>query len=169
MADSLLMTNSELAMLLIAAVLAIAVVTDVRKRKIYNALTFPTIVMGLVVNGVVSGPKGLLLSITGLLLGAVLFALPVAFLGRGAGDLKLIAAIGAIGGPVFVLWSALLAGVAGAILAASVLVARRRLGVVLAGMALDVTGGHVPAANSNIRLPYAVPIAAGVIAALAFF
>jgi prepilin peptidase CpaA len=104
-----------------------------------------------------------------MLLGAVLFALPVAFLGRGAGDLKLIAAIGAIGGPVFVLWSALLAGVAGAILAASVLVARRRLGVVLAGMALDVTGGHVPAANSNIRLPYAVPIAAGVIAALAFF
>jgi prepilin peptidase CpaA len=169
MADSLLRTNPELAILLIAAVLAIAVVTDVQRRKIYNALTFPAISIGLAVNCIDGGLNGLLLSFAGMLLGAVLFALPVAFLGRGAGDLKLIAAIGAIGGPVFVLWSVLLAGVAGAILAVSVLVARRRFGVVLAGMALDVTSGHLPEANSNIRLPYAVPIAAGVIAALTFF
>ena len=169
MADSLLITNPELAVLLIAAVLAIAVVTDVRRRKVYNALTFPAMAIGFAANGVDGGLNGLLLSLTGLFLGAVLFALPVAFLGRGAGDLKLIASIGAIGGPVFVFWSALLAGVAGAVFAISVLLARRRFGVVLAEMALDMTSGHLPAANSNIRLPYAVPIAAGAIAALAFF
>jgi prepilin peptidase CpaA len=163
------MTNPELAMLLIAAVLAIAVVTDVRQRKIYNALTFPAMALGFAINGIEGGVSGALLSLAGLILGAVVFVLPVAFLGRGAGDLKLIAAIGAIGGPVFVLWSALLAGVAGAVFAVSVLLARRRFGVVLAGMALDVTSGHLPAANSKIRLPYAVPIAAGAIAALAFF
>jgi prepilin peptidase CpaA len=169
MSDSLLTTNPELAMLLIAAVLAVAVMTDVRRRKIYNALTFPAMVIGLAVNGLDGGLNGLLLSLAGLLLGAALFAVPVAFLGRGAGDLKLIASIGAIGGPVFVFWSALLAGVAGAVFAVSVLLGRRRFGVVLADMALDVTSGHLPAANSNIRLPYAVPIAAGAIAALAFF
>jgi prepilin peptidase CpaA len=169
MSDSLLTTNPELAMLLIAAVLAVAVMTDVRRRKIYNALTFPAMVIGLAVNGLDGGLNGLLLSLAGLLLGAALFAVPVAFLGRGAGDLKLIAAIGAIGGPVFVFWCALLTGVAGGMLAVAVLLSRRRFGVVLAGMALDVTTGQLPAAHSNIRLPYAVPIAAGAIAALAFF
>ena len=39
------------------------------------------------------------------MLGALLFVLPVAFLRRGAGDLKLLASLGAIGGPAFVLWS----------------------------------------------------------------
>ena len=169
MPDSLLTTNAELAVLLIAAVLAIAVVTDMRRRKIYNVLTLPAMAIGIVVNGVDGGLDGLLLSLAGVFLGAALFVLPVAFLGRGAGDLKLIAAIGAIGGPVFVLWSALFAGVAGAVFAISVLLVRRRFGVVLADMALDVTSGHLPAANSNIRLPYAGPIEAGAIAALAFF
>lgn len=160
---------SSIGMVLVLAIVAIAVVTDVRRRKIYNALTFPAMVLGFAVNGVQDGPGGLLFTAAGLLLGAALFILPVAFLGRGAGDLKLLAAIGALGGPVFVLWCGLLTGVAGGVFALLVLVRRRRFGVVAAGMALDVMSRQVPAAASGLRLPYAVPIAAGAVLTLAFF
>lgn len=153
--------------LLIIAVLAVAVLTDIRKRKIYNALTFPAMALGLVVNIVANGFSGLLFAVSGLLLGAVLFSLPVAFLGRGAGDLKLLAAVGALGGPVFVLWAALLTGAAGAVFAIVVLIRKRRFGVVLAGMTLDLASGQVPAAASGLRLPYAIPIAVGAVMALA--
>jgi len=151
---------------LLLVVLAIAVVTDVRQRRIFNALTFPAMGIGLVLGGVLDGVSGLLLSVAGLLLGAALFTLPVAFLNRGAGDLKLLAAIGAFGGPVFVIWCALLTGVAGAVLAVGVLLTKRRFGLVVGGIALDAVSRRLPVAASNIRLPYAVPIAAGALAAL---
>lgn len=152
---------------LILAVLAIAVVTDVRRRRIYNALTFPAMVIGLAIGGVTDGLSGLLVALAGLLLGAALFAIPVGFLGRGAGDLKLLAALGAFGGPVFVVWCALLTGVAGALFAVAVLLSKRRFGLVIGGMALDMASGQLPVAASNIRLPYAIPIAAGAITTLA--
>ena len=153
---------------LILAVLAVAVVTDLRRRRIYNALTFPAMAVGLVVNGVADGPAGLLRAAAGLALGGALFLLPVAFLGRGAGDLKLLAAMGALGGPTFALWCALYTGAAGMVFAVAVLLARRRFTPVVAGMALDLYVGQMPEASSNIRLPYALPIAAGALAALAF-
>jgi len=157
----------DIRQMLIVLIVGIAVVTDLRRRKIYNALTFPAMALGLIVGAVADGPSGLLRAGLGLLLGAALFALPVAFLGRGAGDLKLMAAVGALGGPLFVVWCALLTGVAGAVLAIVVLLAKRRFGVVIGGIALDAVSRRLPVAASNIRLPYAVPIAAGAVMALA--
>src|SRR3954452_20112624 len=93
--------------ILILVVVAIAVVTDIRRRRIYNVLTFPAMALGIVLNTVLHGGAGLLLSVTGLLLGAAIFFIPGAAGGRGAGDLKLLAAIGALGGPVFVFWCAI--------------------------------------------------------------
>jgi len=87
-------------------------------------------------------------------------------LGRGAGDLKLLAALGALGGPMFVFWCALYTGAFGAIFAVVVLLVRRRFTLVAGGMALDLVTGQVPTATSNIRLPYAIPIALGAVAAL---
>ena len=158
---------TELGTYLILAILAVAVVTDLRRRRIYNALTLPGMLLGLAVNVYANGLSGLLFAVAGLLLGAVLFSLPVALLGRGAGDLKLLAAVGSVGGPVFVVWCALLTGVAGALFAIGILLRKRRFGVVLGGMALDVATGQVPQATSGIRLPYAIPIAAGAVVALA--
>jgi prepilin peptidase CpaA len=151
----------------ILGVVGAAVVTDIRRRRVYNALTFPAMALGLMLGLIVDGPSGLLNASCGLLLGAALFLIPVAFLGRGAGDLKLLAALGAIGGPGFVLWCALFTGAAGAVFAIAVLISKRRFVSVVGGMALDVISTGRPVAASNIRLPYAVPIAAGAIAALA--
>jgi prepilin peptidase CpaA len=169
MPDFLTRDISLLGALLVVAVVAIAVATDLRRRKIYNALTFPAMALGFVVNGITDGSSGLLFAGTGLLLGAVLFLAPVALLGRGAGDLKLLAAVGALGGPTFVIWCGMLTGIAGALFGVVVLLRMRRLGEVVAGMTLDAASGQFPAATSRIRLPYAVPIAAGAVLTLAIF
>src|SRR5207248_19483 len=74
---------------------AVAAVTDVWKFKVYNALTLPLVLSGLLYHAVVGGWAGLLGSLLGCLFGfAILFAF---FLmgGMGAGDVKLMAAIGA--------------------------------------------------------------------------
>ena len=152
----------------ILVVVAIAVVTDLRRRRIYNLLTFPAMALGLVLNTSMDGGKGLLLSAAGLLLGAALFFIPVAAGGRGAGDLKLLAAIGALGGPVFVFWCAIFTSIIGGVFAIVVLLAKRRFISVTGGMAVDLYTGQAPRMTSNIRLPYAIPIALGAVAALIF-
>jgi prepilin peptidase CpaA len=161
-------TIDPILQVLILVVVAIAVVTDLRRRKIYNVLTFPAMALGLVINTYMDGGKGLLLSAAGLLLGAVLFFIPVAAGGRGAGDLKLLAAIGALGGPVFVFWCAIFTSIIGGVFAIVVLVAKRRFISVTGGMAVDLYTGQAPRMTSNIRLPYAIPIALGAVAALVF-
>jgi prepilin peptidase CpaA len=153
--------------LTIVIVACIAVWTDLTTRRIPNLLTFPAMGAGLLMNAVASGWSGLLTAGGGLLVGFALFVLPVAFLGRGAGDLKLLAALGALGGPLFAVWCALLTGVFGLLLGAGMLLAKRRLTQVVGGMALDVSSGQFPVAASNIRLPYALPIAAGAVVPLA--
>lgn len=158
----------ELTLFFLVIVLSIAVVTDVRHHRIYNSLTFPSMAAGIALNTVAHGWSGFLFAFSGLVLGVVLFLPMVGLLSRGAGDLKLLAAVGALGGPTFVIWTALWAGVAGGVFAVAVLLARGRLGTTMAGFALDVQSGQFPVARSNIRVPYAVPIAAGAVMALVF-
>lgn len=82
-------------MVLSAAGLAVASFTDVRTGRIYNALTFPMMVLGVglhVITGdPVAGGLGLLV--------ATALHVPVWMLGvQRAGDAKLIMALGALGG-----------------------------------------------------------------------
>src|SRR5262249_40415373 len=117
---------------------------------------------------ILNGPTGFLLSVFGLLLGAAIFLLPVAAGGRGAGDLKLLAAVGALGGPVFVIWCAIFTGIVGGVFAIAVLLAKRRFVSVAGAMVLDLYTQQSPRMHSTIRLPYALPIALGAILALIF-
>ena len=160
-------TNETLFQVLILATVTIAVVTDVKRRRIYNALTFPAMAIGIIVNTVEAGLGGLAWAAMGLLLGGALFIVPVAMGGRGAGDLKLLAALGALGGPSFVFWCAISTSIIGGIFAIVALLVRRRFVSVVGGMVFDATSGQMPRATSNIRLPYAVPIALGTVATLA--
>ena len=69
--------------------------TDVWKFKVYNALTLPLLCSGLIYHGYTGGPSELLVSFVGALFG---FAILLAFYvmgGMGAGDVKLMAAVGA--------------------------------------------------------------------------
>jgi prepilin peptidase CpaA len=142
------------------AVLVCAVATDFQRRLIPNWLTYPAMATGLILGAITGGFTGGARSVAGLCLGAVLYALPVAILGRGAGDLKLLAAVGSIGGPLFVLWCALFGEIAGGLLSAAVLIAKGRFGWTVAAVAVDIGSGQLPAARSQIGIPYAIPICA---------
>lgn len=87
----------------VLAVSSIAAVTDARTGRIPNWLTLPAAVLGVGVHTVLGGRTGLLLSLGGLALsGLIPWALHRSTRGAaiGGGDVKLFAAIGALGGPV---------------------------------------------------------------------
>ncbi len=100
----------------LAATVLIAAATDIRKREIPNWLTLGAILVGLIANPILSGWDGLRLSAVGFLIAALIF-LPLFVLRfLGGGDVKLMAAIGALAGKdnllvVFIL-DAILAGFA---------------------------------------------------------
>ncbi len=151
------------------AVLVISVFTDVRDGKIYNAVTLPAALLGLVLNTVAKGLPGLGLSLAGLVLGLVLFFLS-ALVGRilGAGDCKLFAAVGALQGPQFLLWaiaiSLIVGGVFGILVALWRGVLRHSLQRVWQAVYFKIylkMPMDIAQTSSKLRLPYAVAILAG--------
>jgi prepilin peptidase CpaA len=87
----------------IALVCLICAVTDARSGKIYNAVTYPAIAFGIIYN-FLSADKGIIISsAAGCLTGLLPFGLAAARGLIGGGDVKLFAAIGAIGGFFFLL------------------------------------------------------------------
>ncbi|MGI9253932.1 MAG: A24 family peptidase [Thermomicrobiales bacterium] len=150
---------------LLLVVVAAACFTDIRERRIPNAITVPAMVAGLALNFYLDWPRGGLMSLIGWVLGIALYLIPF-FLGYGAGDLKLVAALGAIGGPAFVVWCVLFTLIVGFFSALVTLVKERQLGTVAGGIALDVVTRQKIQANSGIRQPHAISIAIGAIAAI---
>jgi len=73
----------------------IATVTDIWKFRVYNALTFPLMVSGLIFHGCLPNGSGILFSIAGLFFGGGLLIAFYAMGGVGAGDVKLLAGLGA--------------------------------------------------------------------------
>jgi prepilin peptidase CpaA len=97
--------------------------TDLWKFKVYTVLTFPTLLLGLVASAILGGWEGLVASLLGAGLGLGLLVAFFAMGGVGAGDVKLLMAVGAWLGPhltyqVFVA-SALAAGLYAAALVGS--------------------------------------------------
>jgi prepilin peptidase CpaA len=162
--DSVDVNLIRLALMVAAA--GVAVVSDVRERRIPNALTLPVAVAGLSIGVVSGGMGGLVMAVLGCLAGGLLFLVPVAKLGWGMGDLKLAAALGAVGGPLFALWMGLYAMSAGALFALLWLRRQGQLSRVAGGMRRDLGSGQAPRARSGLSIPYAVPIAAGMAVAL---
>ncbi len=95
-----------------------AVVEDLLHRKISNPISASGVLAGLALGLAGHGWRGLGISLAGALLGLAAFLLFYALGGMGAGDLKLMAAFGALLGPAGILLAALLAAAAGAVLAA---------------------------------------------------
>lgn len=103
-------------------ILAIAVITDLRSRRIPNWLTYPAMGAGLSYHVYVDGWQGFLFGIEGLSLG---FALLIVFYllgGMGAGDVKLMAAVGSFLGPKLVFVAFLFTALAGGVYAIIILI-----------------------------------------------
>jgi prepilin peptidase CpaA len=89
-----------------------AALLDWRSRRIPNWLTVPGLLAGVTVHTVLSGWHGTLFALEGAGLALVLLLAPVLIRVLGAGDWKLMGAVGAFLGPVlmlFVLFCSLLA------------------------------------------------------------
>jgi prepilin peptidase CpaA len=75
--------------------------SDLRSGKIYNLITYPSILAGLLLNWLLSDK--IAFTITGFLIGFVPFILATLKGRLGGGDAKLFGAVGAIGGFPFIL------------------------------------------------------------------
>ncbi|MDI5933993.1 prepilin peptidase [Halomonas kalidii] len=94
-----------------------AAVWDLRSRRIPNRLVMAGAAMGILLQVVVAGPGGALAAITGLLVGLAIL-LPGYLIGfTGAGDAKLMAAVGTFLGPLGVLQAALASILVGGLIA----------------------------------------------------
>ena len=106
---------------LLSSILVVAAIIDIRIQKIPNVLTFPTMVLGLIYYSITTGLDGLLFSLGGLALGIAIFFILYMMGGMGAGDIKLMGAVGAIIGSKGVLLTALLSAIVGGVYALIVL------------------------------------------------
>lgn len=96
---------------------ALACGIDVRTRRIPNWLTFGAAISGLAYHASAAGAAGVANAGAGWVAGAAIFFLPFALGGLGAGDVKLVAALGAWFGLADAVWLALYTGIAGGIVA----------------------------------------------------
>jgi prepilin peptidase CpaA len=153
-----------------------ACVTDVRSRRIPNVLTFGAAAAALLVSTLTQGSGGALTALTGWAAGAALF-MPFFLLGgMGAGDVKLLAALGAWLGPGDAIWVALYSAVAGGAAAVVVALAHGYLRTALRNVFNLLTFwwlvGPKPMPEMTLerssapRLAYAVPIFLGTVATL---
>jgi Flp pilus assembly protein protease CpaA len=161
---------------------SVAAASDLHSRRIYNWLTGPVFVGGLAWSLVVKGPQGGIESLGASLLLAAPFVLLFLFAGGGAGDAKLMAALGSwlglsncvpvlfcvvICGALLGIGCALATGQAGGVL--------RNLFLMLGSLVYVIAGHHgwrhaaraMPVPVARLTIPYAVAIFAGVCVAAA--
>lgn len=141
-----------------------ATVIDLRTRRIPNALTAGMTGVGIAlaatgVSGLTAGAAFL-----GFALGLALMLPGYALGATGAGDVKLMAAVGAIVGPSLVVKALLFTAVAGGVLAVMVAMKRRRLAATLAGTGRLIgadTRREIQSAGASSRFAYGPAIAVG--------
>ena len=164
---------SKAAFVALVAGLATATVIDLRSRRIPNDLTAAMAGVGLGLAA--TGTSGITVaaSFTGFFLGLLLM-MPGFLLGAtGAGDVKLMGAVGAIVGPAVVVSAFLFTAIAGGVLAIIVAVQRQRLAATLTQTGQLVTGPgsasqKIRAASGASRFAYGPAIAVGTVVAALF-
>lgn len=101
--------------LILCLVLLVAAISDLKSQRIPNYLTLPSALLAIAMHTTQTGWNGFLFSVLGMLAGTGLLLIPYIMGGMGAGDAKLLGAVGAFLGAkeVFIafLMIALLGGV----------------------------------------------------------
>lgn len=160
----------------VLVVALVAVVFDVRTRRIPNWLTFGAAVAALLYSSWAAGLPGAGRSAAGWLAGAALFFPFFALGGMGAGDVKLLAALGSWLGPVESVWLAMFAAAAGGVVGLAVAIARGYLRTAISNVwlmlmhwrtqGLEPVPGVMLTDSKSPRLAYAIPITIGVVCTL---
>lgn len=162
------------ALLLITGV--IVSVTDLARRKIYNVVTFPMILVGLALNAWPSAGRVAAgdwhVGVFGFVVGFGILFLPFAVGMLKAGDVKYLAGVGAIGGPWVALFTFLYGSVAHGVLCLAVLARRGEVKVAFSNIGYWFSRSALlrkPAdfeARTQGKVPFALSLAVGVAATL---
>lgn len=168
--------------------LCLAVYHDLKFRKVPNKITMPMALTGILLSILHSGLEGLFFSMGGLVFGLLIFIIPYMLGGMGAGDVKLMASIGALMGWRFTMWTALGAALAGGVMVILYMAYKKELGYTLfkaVGILMIPLGKKIyertfspkilkmvsyfenkQSRSSAVYIPYAVAIATGSILVL---
>ncbi len=158
----------------VLVLVALATQADVTSRRIPNRLVGPALLLALTMHGVMGGWSGLMGSAAGMLAAAGLLMPGHLARWMGAGDVKLMAAVGAwLAWPQAVV-AALAALVAGGILATAIALRRRIFMRTLHGAAAigfwaltsPAGPGSSAPTGSGVRFPFAAAAAAGTVFSL---
>jgi prepilin peptidase CpaA len=145
-----------------AASASLAAILDLRSRRIPNWLTAGTLLTGVLLNVWLTGLGGGLAALAGAALGLGLLLPFYAVRAMGAGDVKLLAAIGSLMGPYALVSVAIYGALAGGAMSVVILLARGRLHIALQELLIQ----HRPPTRCGATAPYGVAIASGVYLAL---
>ncbi|QDU31030.1 Type IV leader peptidase family protein [Anatilimnocola aggregata] len=154
---------------LVAGFVTAAAVTDYRTRKIPNWLTVPAAILGLAYHSFAPGGFGPLTALAGFAVGFVLLLLPWILGGGGMGDVKLLAALGAWLGPLYILVAFALgtcfaSTMAMALMLSSVItsgVSATQRQYLTAGASGGTSTGPGKAKKPKRFLPFVIPVAMG--------
>jgi prepilin peptidase CpaA len=148
---------------------------DLRQRRIPNWLTLTGLLLGIAMNVFLFGTDGLLTSLQGASLALLVYVPLFALRAMGAGDAKLMAAIGAITGPWNWLGVMVLTALFGGVLAVGLVLAKGRGRRTIQNLKLILTSWRfrrlpydlspeldVQSAQ-GLRLPHAVSILLGTV------
>ena len=159
----------------------VAAIIDGVALKVPNWLTFPMIILGWVAGACFFGWWGLVASLIGTGIGLLLLLPLYAIGGMGAGDVKLLAGVGAWMGVQHTIWAFIYGVVIGAFLAIFLAAWRKRLREFFLSMlsiAWEILLIRNPATLARlakerkpnaILLPYGIPIALGCVTYLAYW
>ena len=156
----------------VIVLVTVAARADVRTRTIPNRLTFPALLIGLAAHGVLGGVDGFKSSLVGMAVAGGVLLPGWLFRWMGAGDVKLMAAVGA-----WLAWPQALIAVLASLVtggAISLIVALRRglLRQALTGAAAigaaAVARTPAPPVTTGVRFPFGLAVVAGSTFALWF-
>lgn len=152
---------------------------DYSERRVPNWLNLALILLGFSVQGSYFGWSGLAAGGWGLLTGFGLLILPWTMHAMGAGDVKLMAAIGVWLGPMLTLYSFCLGAVIGGLAAIVMILSTGRLRTAYMNMGLIATkfcsrqtifsdfASVKSFGDTTVLLPYGVPLTAGTLIIMA--
>jgi prepilin peptidase CpaA len=164
---------------LVTVTLVVAAVIDGVKLKVPNWITFPMIISGWIYSTVLSpyaGWEGLFYSLVGTVVGLALLLPAYAIGGMGAGDVKLLAGVGAWVWGTVTFYAFAVSAIVGGVIAVAMVLSRRKWGKhksqfwMICNEILTVKDPEKLAEiaaerkSSMMLLPYGIPIAIGTIA-----
>ena len=165
---------------LVSLTLVVAALIDGIKLKVPNWLTFPMVISGWVFSAVFFGWAGLGWSLLGTAVGLALLLPAYAIGGMGAGDVKLLAGVGAWVWGTTTIYAFCVSAIIGGIIAVVMVLMQRqwhRHFAQFIGIATEILVIRNPDAlsaiaadrkSSMLLLPYGIPIALGTIAYFAW-